>query len=110
MFNYIIEDNLFYLLIGLDYTCVIFFFGFIGVLINRNNLLLCLLCLELMSLASVLNFLFIGHFTCNLFGICYGIICLMLTILDSSIGLSLIVIKYRNTKSINFNSLTILRG
>jgi len=110
MMSYIIEDNVFFLLIGLDYTSMIFFFGFIGAILNRKNIILTLACIELMFLASVLNFFFLGHFTYNFVGICYGVICLLLTIVDTSIGLSLVVVKYRSSKNLTLNSLTILRG
>lgn len=81
-----------------------------GLLLNRRNLLLMLLSLELTFLASALNFIFVGSLLNMLLGSIYGIFVILIVVADTAIGLSLVVLIYRSSKLAYINSLITLRG
>lgn len=84
--------------------------GFTGLMLNRRNILLMLLSLELTFLASALNFLFAGSLLHMLTGFIYSILVILVVVADTAIGLSLVVLVYRGSKIASVNSLISLRG
>jgi len=56
-----IVDSFITLLLCLDYSSLLFLLGLTGLLLNKRNLLLMLLCLEFTFLASALNFFFVSN-------------------------------------------------
>lgn len=87
-----------------------FVLGLAGLLINRRNILLILLSLELTFLASSLNFIVASLLLNITTGFIYGIFIIMVVVADTAIGLSLVVLVYRGSKIANLNSLVTLRG
>ena len=81
-----------------------------GLLLNRRNILLMLLSLELTFLASSLNFIFSGSLLNMSLGLIYGIFVILVVVADTAIGLSLVILVYRGSKLYNINSLISLRG
>jgi len=79
-------------------------------LINRRNILLMLLSLELTFLASSLNFIISGSILNLILGPIYGILVILIVVADTAIGLSLVVLVYRNSITASLNSLITLRG
>src|SRR5689334_4303529 len=102
--------NIVFLLLCLDYTSIMFLLGFCGLMINRRNILLMLLSLELTFLASSLNFIIAGSLLNFLLGSIYGILVILVVVADTAIGLSLVVLVYRNSINASVNSLITLRG
>ena len=103
-------ENIIFLLLSLDYTSILFILGLSGVLINRRNILLMLLSLELTFLASALNFIISSILLDVYIGMIYGIFVIIVVVADTAIGLSLVVLMYRNSKSVTVSSLVTLRG
>lgn len=97
-------------LLCLDYTAVLFVLGLSGLIINKRNILLMLLSLELTFLASALNFIFAGQFLNLFLGAIYGILIILVVVADTAIGLSLVVLIYRGSRTASVNSLVTLRG
>ncbi len=102
------NTNLFFLC--MNYTSILFMLGICGVLINRRNILLMLLSLELTFLASALNFIITSSLSNNPLGSIYGIFVIIMVVADTAIGLSLIVLIYRNSKTVSINYLITLKG
>lgn len=94
----------------LDYTCILFILGLCGLIINKRNILLMLLSLELTFLSSSLNFIFASCFLNLFLGAIYGILVILVVVADTAIGLSLVVLIYRGSKAASVNSLVTLRG
>jgi len=69
-----------------------------------------LLCIELMFFSIILQFLFISFFSFNNLGKLYSLLIITSTACETAIGLSLIIILYRSSSCVSFNSLTNLRG
>jgi len=88
----------------------LFLLGLCGLLMNRRNILLMLLSLELCFLSSSINFI-ISNSILNLWsGTIYGILIILVVVADTAIGLSLVVISYRNSRCANVYSFITLRG
>ena len=104
------KDNIVLLLFCIDYSALLFFLGFTGVLINRRNILLMLLSLELTFLASALNFIFADALLNLWLGSIYSVFIVLVVVADTSIGLSLVVLVHRGSKVASVNSLITLRG
>lgn len=94
----------------LSLSTLIFFLGLFGVYYNRKNLLLVLVCLELLFLAGSLNFFFFAVFMKNPIGYVYGILIITVAAVESVIGLSLLVLLHRTVHAVSFSGLTSLRG
>lgn len=108
---YFSNENQFGVFIAcLDYTSIMYLLGVCGILINRRNILLMLLSLELTFLSSSLNFIITSVLLNIPSGSIYGIFVIMVVVADTAIGLSLVVLVYRNAKSITISSLITLRG
>lgn len=105
-----ILNNFSIFFIYLDYTSILFLLGICGILINRRNILLMLLSFELTFFSSSLNFIIASSFLNNVFGSVYGIFVIIIVVADTAIALSLIVLVYRNAKSVSINYLITLRG
>jgi len=105
-----LTDNSLSILLCIDYTSIIFVLGLCGVVINKRNILLMLLSLELTFFASSLNFIFAGCFLHFFLGGVYGIFVILIVVADTAIGLSLVVLIYRASKLASVNSIITLRG
>jgi len=95
--------------------CTIFsfsavFLALFGILINRRNLIILFLCVEIIFLCVSLNFLLIAHFLHIQLGMLYGIITIVLAAAESVVGISLLVVLFRLSGRLSFGSLTTLRG
>jgi NADH-quinone oxidoreductase subunit K len=84
--------------------------GLCGLIINKRNILLMLLSLELTFLASAINFLLAGFFMNVFLGGIYGILVILIVVADTALGLSLVVVVYRGSRYSSVNSLVTLRG
>ena len=94
----------------LDFTTILFFLGFVGLVLNKRNFLLMLLSLELTFLASALNFIFAGFFLNIFLGSLYGILIILVVVADTAVGLSLVVLCYRSSIVSTASVLISLRG
>lgn len=98
------------ILYALDMTSAIFLTGFFGVILNKRNLLLTLINIELMYFAASTNFIIMSYFMHSPISMIYGIIIIFLTTIDTCFGLSLIFINYKQTKVNTVHNLLTLRG
>lgn len=88
----------------------LFIFGIFGIIINRKNLLLMLMSLELMLLS--INFLFIlsSSFLDDVWGWIFGFYILVVAAAESAIGLSILVAYYRVSGTISVKFINLLHG
>ena len=93
------------LLLYLDYTSILFILGFCGLIINRRNILLMLLSLEITFFASALNFIFFRTVFPIFSGLMYSLLILLIVIIDTVFGLSLVLFCYRSSKVSTLNTL-----
>ena len=98
-------------LISLLYISIaLFFTGFAGVFLNRNNIVVMLMSIELMLLSINLNFLTCSAFFDDLTGLIFALMVLTVAGAESAIGLALLVIYYRIRGTVDIEFLTIGKG
>lgn len=88
----------------------IFLIGLIGIFLNRKNILLIIICVELVLLAINFSFLVSSYYLDDAFGQIFAIFVLTVAAAESSIGLAILVTYYRIRGSITIESVNLLKG
>jgi NADH-quinone oxidoreductase subunit K len=89
---------------------ILFSISVIGIFINRNNLIVLLMAIELMLLAVNMNFVAFSAFLGNMHGQVFVFFILTVAAAESAIGLAILVLLFRNKSSINVKELDALKG
>ena len=100
--------------IGLDHylvlSAVLFTFAMAGIFINRRNLILLLMCIELMLLAVNFNFIAFSRYLGDEVGQVFVFFILTVAAAEAAIGLAILVVLFRNRSSINVGELNKMKG
>ena len=88
----------------------LFTIGICGIILNNKNLLILMLNIELMFLGICLLFLFISTNDMYFNAQIYTLIILSVAAAESAIGLGLLIIAYKNRRSISFSAFNELKG
>mgnify|MGYP001418222605 CR=1 FL=1 len=100
--------------IGLEHFlilgAIIFTIGIIGIFLNRKNLLVILMCIELLLLAVNINLVSFSIFINDLSGQIFTLFILTVAAAEAAIGLAIIVVYYRNTGNIQVENINNLKG
>nr|YP_010322843.1 NADH dehydrogenase subunit 4L [Clavularia inflata]UEK21456.1 NADH dehydrogenase subunit 4L [Clavularia sp. AP-2020]UEK21470.1 NADH dehydrogenase subunit 4L [Clavularia sp. AP-2020]UKP87517.1 NADH dehydrogenase subunit 4L [Clavularia inflata] len=91
-------------------SIVILLIGILGIILNRSNLIIMLMCVELVLLASTILLLFESRVLYTLFGQIFTIMILTVAAAESAIGLAIMVNYYRLRGTIAVRALNLLRG
>jgi NADH-quinone oxidoreductase subunit K len=89
---------------------LLFAIGVVGIFMNRKNLIVLLMAIELMLLAVNMNFIAFSHFLGDLSGQVFVFFILTVAAAESAIGLAILVALFRNLRSINVDDLGSLKG
>ncbi len=89
---------------------LLFAISIAGIFLNRKNVLIILMCIELMLLAVNTNFIAFSHFMGNLSGQVFVFFILTVAAAESAIGLAIIIVLFRNRSSINVQEIDQLKG
>lgn len=89
---------------------IIFILSFIGIMLNRSNIILILICIEIMLLSISLNFLIHSFIINNLIGQISSIYIITTAAVESAIGLSIMISFYKLKGSISIRFLNLLKG
>ena len=89
---------------------LIFLTGIFGILLNRKNVLLIIICVELILLAVNFTFLVASFYLDDLQGQIFVIFVLAVAAAESSIGLAILITFYRIKGAITINSINLLKG
>ncbi len=81
-----------------------------GIFLNRKNIIILLMCIELMLLAVNMNFVAFSHFLGNLDGQVFVFFILTVAAAEAAIGLAILVVLFRNRQTINVAELDDLKG
>jgi NADH-quinone oxidoreductase subunit K len=81
-----------------------------GIFINRKNLIVLLMCVELMLLAVNMNFIAFSHFNADITGQIFVFFILTVAAAESAIGLAILVVLFRNRATINVADLDSMKG
>jgi NADH-quinone oxidoreductase subunit K len=94
----------------LSLGAILFALSVIGIFLNRRNLIVLLMAIELMLLAVNLNFIAFSHFLGDMAGQVFVFFILTVAAAESAIGLALLVLLFRNKSNINVDELNALKG
>lgn len=81
-----------------------------GIFLNRKNVILLLMCIELMLLSVNFNFVAFARHLGNLDGQIFVFFIMTVAAAESAIGLAILVVLFRNRKSINVEQLDLMKG
>ena len=95
-----------YLVLG----ALLFAIAIIGIFLNRKNVIILLMAIELMLLAVNLNFVAFSHFLGDVSGQIFVFFILTVAAAESAIGLAILVVLFRNLSTINVDDLDSLKG
>ena len=91
-------------------SALLFAVGVVGIFLNRKNLIIMLMAIELMLLAVNMNFIAFSHYLGDLSGQVFAFFILTVAAAESAIGLAILVALFRNLRSINVDDLGSLKG
>ena len=89
---------------------ILFAISVVGIFLNRKNLIVLLMALELMLLAVNINFVAFSHFLGDLSGQIFVFFILTVAAAEAAIGLAILIVLFRNLKSIHVDDLGSLKG
>jgi NADH-quinone oxidoreductase subunit K len=89
---------------------LLFALSVIGIFMNRRNLIVLLMAIELMLLAVNMNFVAFSHYLGNMDGQVFVFFILTVAAAESAIGLAILVVLFRNRSSIDVEQLDTLEG
>ena len=89
---------------------ILFAISVVGIFLNRKNLIVLLMAIELMLLAVNMNFVAFSHYLGDLSGQIFVFFILTVAAAESAIGLAILIVLFRNLKSIHVDDLGSLKG
>jgi NADH-quinone oxidoreductase subunit K len=89
---------------------ILFAISVVGIFLNRKNLIVLLMTIELMLLAVNMNFVAFSHYLGDLSGQIFVFFILTVAAAESAIGLAILIVLFRNLKSIHVDDLGSLKG
>jgi NADH-quinone oxidoreductase subunit K len=89
---------------------ILFSLSVIGIFLNRHNLIVLLMAIELMLLAVNLNFIAFSHYLGDMGGQVFVFFILTVAAAESAIGLAILVVLFRNRSTIDVAELDELKG
>jgi len=96
-----------FLLIG---STIVFLLGVVGLIVNKRNLLLILISIELMLVSVNLNFICFSVYLDDIIGQIFSIYVLTIAAAESAIGLSIFTVYYRDKHSLMFDNYILGKG
>ena len=95
-----------YLVLG----AILFSISVVGIFLNRKNLIVLLMAIELLLLAANMNFIAFSHYLGDLAGQVFVFFILTVAAAESAIGLAILIVVFRNRRTINVQDLDRLKG
>jgi NADH-quinone oxidoreductase subunit K len=89
---------------------ILFSLAVAGIFLNRKNVIVLLMCIELMLLAVNTNFIAFSHFLQDMTGQVFVFFILTVAAAEAAIGLAILVVLFRNRQTINVQDLDSLKG
>ena len=94
----------------LTLSAIIFTIGIIGIFLNRKNVIIILMSIELILLAVNINLVSFSIYLQSLVGQVFAMFVLTVAAAEAAVGLAIIVIYYKNKGSINVEHIDSLKG
>ena len=101
-------------MIGLSHflmlAAILFAISVAGIFINRKNLIVLLMCIELMLLAVNFNFVALSRYLGNIDGQVFVFFILTVAAAEAAIGLAILVVLFRSKRTIDVDKLDVMKG
>ncbi len=94
----------------LTLAAILFCISVAGIFINRKNVIILLMCIELMLLSVNMNFIAFSHFLGDIGGQIFVFFILTVAAAESAIGLAILVVLFRTKNTINVADLNSMKG
>jgi NADH-quinone oxidoreductase subunit K len=94
----------------LTVAAILFTLGIFGIFLNRKNVIIILMSIELMLLAINLNFVAFSAYLGDLAGQIFAMFVLTVAAAEAAIGLAILVVYFRNRGSIEVDDINLMRG
>jgi NADH-quinone oxidoreductase subunit K len=91
-------------------AAILFTLGIFGIFLNRKNVIIILMSVELMLLAVNINFVSFSAFLGNLLGQVFAMFVLTVAAAEAAIGLAILVVYFRNRGSIAVEDINMMKG
>jgi NADH-quinone oxidoreductase subunit K len=95
-----------YLILG----AILFAISVVGIFLNRKNMIVLLMAIELMLLAVNMNFIAFSHFLGDIAGQVFVFFILTVAAAESAIGLAILVVLFRNLRTIHVEDINQMKG
>jgi len=94
----------------LSLSALLFAISVAGIFVNRKNVILLLMCIELMLLAVNFNFIAFSRFLGDTAGQVFVFFILTVAAAEAAIGLAILVVLFRSKRTINVQDLDVMKG
>jgi len=94
----------------LTLAAILFAISIAGIFLNRKNVIVLLMCVELMLLAANINFVAFSHYLNDSAGQVFVFFVLTVAAAEAAIGLAILVVLFRNRRSISVDQLNEMKG
>lgn len=94
----------------LSVGAILFTLGIVGIFLNRKNVIIILMSIELMLLAVNINFVAFSSFLNDMVGQVFAMFVLTVAAAEAAIGLAILVIYFRNRGSIEVEDINMMKG
>ena len=91
-------------------AALLFAISVAGMFLNRKNVLILLMCIEMMLLSVNLNFVAFSHYWGDMAGQVFVFFSLTVAAAEAAIGLAILVVLFRNRRTINVEQLDSMKG
>ncbi len=91
-------------------AALLFMIGVVGIFLNRKNIIILLMAIELMLLAVNMNFIAFSYYLGDIAGQIFVFFILTVAAAEAAIGLAIIIIVFRNNRSIDVEDINRLKG
>lgn len=91
-------------------NCFLFCIGFYGIILNRTNLLIILICIEIVLFSVDINFVIFSVYLDDICGQVFALFVLAVAASESAIGLAIVLVYYRRNNNIKLSKYGLLRG
>jgi NADH-quinone oxidoreductase subunit K len=91
-------------------SALLFSISVAGIFLNRKNLIILLMCIELMLLSVNLNFIAFSHYSGDIAGQVFVFFILTVAAAEAAIGLAILITVFRNRRTINVEELDEMKG
>ncbi len=95
-----------YLILG----AILFSISLAGIFLNRKNIIILLMAVELMLLAVNINFIAFSHYLSDSAGQIFVFFILTVAAAEAAIGLAILIVLFRNKRTINVTNMDSLKG